>query len=185
MERETTQAARDAMRNATEGTGRLGSTVAGATTEAARAGADLLQRNLETAQRAWEASSQMTSQLLERSVGQFAGTAGISGAEGKTAAWNASHGLQGMANSVTALANGMQNVSREWLDLSQKTLQKTAHDFERLSKCRNGPEMLTIQTDIFRDRLDDFVQTTQRIAEIFVQTAEQATRKTTETASSS
>jgi hypothetical protein len=86
MERETTQAARDAMRNATEGTGRLGSTVAGATTEAARAGADLLQRNLETAQRAWEASSQMTSQLLERSMGQFAGTAGISGAEGKTAA---------------------------------------------------------------------------------------------------
>ena len=192
MERETLQASRDTMRNAAEETGRVASTAAGATAEAARAGVDLMQRNLETAQSAWEVSSRMTSELIERSMGQFARTTGISGRttgisghDAKTATRQASHGFQGLEESAAVLATGMQDVSREWLDLCQKTLQKTVGNLDRLRKCRNAPEMLAAQTEIFRDNLEELVQSTRRMAELFAQTAERATRKTSEAATSS
>lgn len=185
MERETAQTTRDTMRKAAEETGRIASTAAGATADATRVGVDLVQRNLETAQAAWEASSQMASQLIERSMGQFARTTGISGQEATTATRQASRGFQEMAESATVLAHGMQGISREWLGSSQKMLQKTADNLDRLTKCRNAPEMLAVQTDIFRDHLEEFVQCSRRVAELFVQTAEQATRKASEAATSS
>jgi hypothetical protein len=173
------------MRNAAEETGRAASTAANATAEALRASADLVQRNLETAQLAWETGSQMASQLVERSMGQFGRTTGISGDDAKTAARQASHGLQGMTESATLLASGLHNVSREWLEFSQAALQKNADHLDRLTKCRNAPEIVAAQTDIFRNQLEDFIHSTRRTAELFVQSAEQAARKTSEAARSS
>src|SRR5438046_1619851 len=120
-ERETTQVARDALRNAEEETARTASTAGNAAVDVARTGADLMQRNMEAAQQAWEASSQMARQFVERSMGQFASTA----AQGGTTTRGASQGFEGMLDSATALASGMQQLSREWLDFSQRTLQKS------------------------------------------------------------
>jgi hypothetical protein len=170
------------MRNATEETRRMASTAAGATADAARAGADLLQRNLEAAQQAWEASSRMASQMLELSVDQCARTTGVAGREARTATRQASHGFQ---ESTAVLANGMQDVSREWLDLSMRTLQKSVNDFDALAKCRTVPEILVAQTKMFREHLDDFVQSTRRTAELLVRTGEHAARKTSETTTAS
>jgi hypothetical protein len=179
-ERETAQATHDAMRKAEEETGRMASTTARASAQALRAGADLMQRNLETAHQAWQANSQMAAQLIERSMGQFARTTGVSGKETQTATRQVSDGLEGMVQSATVLASGMQSVSREWIEFSQKSLQKSVDDLDALTKCRSAPEVLATQADLFRGYLEHFVQRTRRMAELFVQTAEEAARKTSE-----
>jgi hypothetical protein len=182
-EREAAQATHDAVRRAEEETGRMASTTAGAPAQALRASANLMQRNLETAHQAWQANSQMAAQLIERTMGQFARTTGIAGKETQTATRQVSDGLEGMVQSATLLASGMQNISREWIEFSQKSLQKSVDDLDALTKCRSGPELLATQTDVCRDHLEHFVQSARRTAELFVQTAEEAARRTNETAS--
>jgi hypothetical protein len=182
-EREAAQATHDAVRRAEEETGRMASTTAGATAQALRASANLMRRNLETAHQAWQANSQMAAQLIERTMGQFVRTTGIAGKQTQTATRQVSDGLEGMVQSATLLASGMQNISREWIEFSQKSLQKSVDDLDALTKCRSGPELLATQTDVCRDHLEHFVQSARRTAELFVQTAEEAARRTNETAS--
>jgi hypothetical protein len=142
-----------------------------------RAGVELVQRNLETAQQAWQANNQLASQLIERSTGQFARTAGMSGEDIGNAARQTSEGFQGIAASATVLVGSMQNISREWFDLCQKMTQKSADNLERLAQCRTAPEMLAAKTDILRDHVEGFVQSARRMSEVFVQTADRAERK--------
>src|SRR5262249_20149941 len=118
-----------------------------------------------------------------QSVGEFGRTIGMSRMQGETANRPSQQGFEGALDAATAFANGMQQVWREWLDFSQKTLQKNVHGLDALTKCRNGGGMVAIQTDMVRDHFEDFVQTARRTTELIVKTNERSARKASEKAS--
>ena len=146
----------------------------------ARAGADMISRNTETVQQAWDSGSKITSKVTERSMDQFARAFGITGENAQHAAQQSSRNLETIVQSGTILASGMQNMLREWLDFARKRTEQNFSRFDTLLSCRTPQELLAAQSDMVRDNLEDFVQSTKRVADISVQMADEALRKMTD-----
>jgi phasin family protein len=176
-EREVTEAAKETARKVTEETSRAARSAAEAGAGAARAGADMVQRNAETVQHAWESSSKMASQLIEQSMERFARAFGVAGESAQQTTHQSSRNLESIVQSGTILAGGMQNISRELFDFTRKRIEQNMRSADALVSCRSPQEMLAAQSDFLRDNLEDFVQSTRRIAEISMQMADEAARR--------
>jgi phasin family protein len=174
---EATRNAQEASRKMAEETSRAARTVADAGAGAARAGADMVQRNTETVQQAWESGSKMAGQLTERSMERFARAFGMSGESAQQATEQSSRNLECFVQSGTIFAGGWQSISREWFELARKRMEQNMHRAEQLATWRTPQEMLAAQSDLVRDNLEDFVQSTRRIAEISMQMADEAVRR--------
>jgi phasin family protein len=176
-EKDMSQVGQDATRKMAEETSRAARTAADVGANAARAGADIFERNAETVQQAWQSGTEMASRLTERSMEQFARAFGISGENTQHATRQSSRNLESILQSGTILANGMQNISREWVDFARKRMQQNLNHADALANCRTPQELLAAQSDLVRDNLEDFVQSTRRIAEISMQVADEAVRR--------
>lgn len=177
MNEDVREAARKATKKTTEETSRAAEAAANAGAEAARAGADLFQRNAETMQEAWKSGGKVASQLTERSVEGFARAFGITGERAGQAAQQSSRNMESIVQSGMILAGGMQNISREMLDLARNSLEKNLHRLDVLASSRTPQELFAAQSDLMRDTLEDFVQSTRRISEISMQMADEASRR--------
>jgi hypothetical protein len=176
-EKEVSQAAQEATRKMAEETSRAARTAADAGASASRAGADMVQRNTETVQQAWETGSKMAGQLTERSMERFARAFGVTGESAQQATEASSRNLESIVHSATILAGGLQSISREWLDFARKRVEQNMHRFDALATSRTPQEILAAQSDLMRDNLEDFVQSTRRVAEISMQMADEAARR--------
>jgi phasin family protein len=179
-EKDAGQVTHDATRKIAEETSRAARTAADAGVSATRAGADTLQRNAETVQQAWQTGTEMATQLTERSMEQFARAFGITGESSQHATQQSSRNLESIVQSGTILASGMQNISREWFEFARKRMQENLNRADALVNCRTPQELMAAQSDLLRDNLENFVQSTRRIAEISMQTADEAVRKMTD-----
>jgi phasin family protein len=177
MAEDVREAARKATRKTAEETSRAAQAAADAGAEAARAGADLLQRNAETIQDVWKSGSKVASQLTERSMEGIARAFGITGERAEQAAQQSSRNLECIVQSGTILAGGMQNISREMLEFTRNRMEQNLHRVDALANCRTPQEIFAAQSDLMRDSLEDFVQSTRRISEISMQMADEAARK--------
>jgi len=182
--RDTSQTARDAHhaaqetgRKIAEETTRAARTAADARAGAARASADMLQRNAETVQHAWESGSKMATGLAERTAERFEQACGSSGESAQQATEQSARNFESIVQSGTILAGGMQNISLEMLNFARKRLEQNMHRVEALVHCRTPQEILAVQSDLVRDSLEDFVQSTRHIAEISSKMAEEAVRR--------
>ena len=175
--REASQAAQETSRKIAEETSRAARTAADAGAGAARACADMLQRNAETVQHAWELGSKMATELAGKSVERFARACGISGEGAHQATEQSARNFEFIVQSGTILAGGMQSISLELLNFARNRLEQNMHRVESLVKCRTPQEVLAVQSDLVRDSLEDFVQSTRHIAEISSQMAEEAVRR--------
>ena len=176
-DQEMKQAAQEMSRKLADETSRAARTAADAGAGAARASADMIQRNAETMQYAWRSSSRMASHLAEQSIERMTRAFGMGGESAQEASDQSSRNLESIVQSGTILAGGFQSISREWLDFARKSLQQNLHRVDTLTNCRSPQEMLAVQSDMIRDNLEDFVQSTRRIAEISMQTADEAVRR--------
>jgi phasin family protein len=174
IERDVNEASKATARKVADETSRPARAAAEAGAGAARAGADMVQRNAETAQHAWESGSRMAGQLVEQSIERFAHAFGISGEGAQQATQQSSRNLESMLQSGTILAGGMQSISRALFDFTRKRMEQNLHCADALLRCRTPQEMLAAQSHFMRDNLEDFVQSTRRIAEISMQMADEA-----------
>ena len=176
-ERDMSQAAQETGRKIAEETSRAARTAADAGAGAARAGADMIYRNAETVQHAWQSGSKMASELAGKSVERFARACGVTGESAQQATEQSARNFESIVQSGTILAGGMQNISLELLNFARKRLEQNMHRVEALVNCRTPQEVLAVQSDLVRDSLEDFVQSTRHIAEISSQMAEEAVRR--------
>jgi hypothetical protein len=176
-EKDMGQMGHDATRKVAEETSRAARTAADLGARATGAGADMMERSAETVQQAWQSGATMATQLTERSMEQFARAFGITGESAQHAARQSSRNLESIVQSGTILANGLQNISREWLDFARNRMQQNLNRADSLLNCRTPQELLAAQSDLLRDNLEDFVQSTRRIAELSMQMADEAVRK--------
>ena len=99
------------------------------------------------------------------------------GAEGaQTMALTMQEAVQTGLSTASELARGVQDVSREWFELSQKRLLKNLDGLSSLAQCRSVPDFMAVQTALIRDNLEQTLDNSRRMAELTRQLADEASR---------
>jgi phasin family protein len=178
--REVNEARNETAQKVAEETSRAARTAREAGMGAALAGGEMLQRNAETAHRAWESGSKMASQLIEQSMQQFARAFGMTGAGGQQATQQLSRNMEALVQSGSIIAGGMQSISREMFEVAHNRLEQNLRRADSLISCRTPQELVTAHSEFVRENLEDFVQSTRRIAEISMQMADETARRVTQ-----
>ena len=176
-----TEAVQEAAREGAEQASRIAQISTDASERAARAGTEILQRHVKTVQEALQSSAQIAARLTERSADQFGRVFGISGDEAHKAAQKSSDNFDAIMQSSSVLAGVTQRISREWVNFTRERMEQNLKQFESLLRCRTPQELAAIQSELLRDNLGSFLQCARRIAEMSMQTADQATRRMSET----
>jgi hypothetical protein len=148
--------------------------------------ADTLRAGVESAQTVAQAMQEAVtnsfgafSELARRSTGQSLPAADRPDAVALGLSEEAAHNLRAAAQSSTALARGLQEVSREVVDRSQKRLQRNLDGLQALARCRSMTDFVEVQSSLLRDNLEQTVENSRRLAELTIQMTEEATRTVT------
>ena len=144
--------------------------------QAARAGADLARRSTETARDALQASLNTAAQSFQRMTDQFTQVLGFSGPQAEELARRSSENVQAVTQASTVLARGTQEVSQEVFGLVQNRLAKNIDAVSRIAGVRSVQALVTAQSDLARDGLQQVIDTNKRIAELSVRIADEAAR---------
>jgi hypothetical protein len=177
--REASEARNATAQKVAEETSRAPRTAREAGLSAALAGGEMLQPNGETARRAWESGSKIASQVIEQSMQPFAPAFGMTGAEGQQATKQLSRNMEVLVQSGSIIASGMQRISREMFEVACNRLEQNSRRTETLMSCRTPQELVAAHSDFVREYLEDFFQSTRRIAEISMQMADKTARRVT------
>jgi hypothetical protein len=145
--------------------------------QTARAGADIARRGAETARDSLQSSLDTTTETFQRISDQFTRALGLSGQDSEAVIRQASENLGAVAQTSTVLARGMQDVSREWLSLSQHGLQKNIEEFTQLVRCRSMQDFIAAQSDLLRKNWHYMIDVSRQIAERSIEIANEATQK--------
>lgn len=141
-----------------------------------KAGTDSAQSIARAIQSVLESSFQTLSALTRHSTGQAMQMLNRPSGEGQSFTTDASQGFRIAAQSGTALARGMQDVSRECFELSQKRLQKNLDGLTALAQCRSMADLITAQSSLIRENMEQTVDNSRRLAELAIQMADEATK---------
>jgi len=144
--------------------------------EATRAGADMARRAGETARSNLESGRDSTVQTFKRVTDQFTQVLGFAGPQADEMARRSAQNLEAVSQASTVLTRGAQELSREWFDVMQDRLAKNIDAMNRLAGCRSLQDLLTVQSEITRDRLGDALNSGRRIAEVSLRVADEAAK---------
>jgi phasin family protein len=137
-------------------------------------GAQTVVRTLqETVQTSFEAVSNIARRSTDQSVQLFAR------ADAQDLAGQVSENLRTIAESSTALVRGVQDVSREAFELSQKRLQTNLDGLNQLARCRTLSDFVSAQSSLLRENVEQTLNNSRRLAELTIQATDEATRTVT------
>jgi hypothetical protein len=144
-----------------------------------RAGVESAQTMAQAMQEAVSNSFSAFSELARRSTGQTMQI--IDQPDGTTRGLTeeAAHNLRAVAQSSTALARGLQDVSREVVTRSQQRLQRNLDGLQALARCRTMTDFVEVQSSLLRDNLEQTVENSRRLAELTLQMTDEATKTVT------
>jgi phasin family protein len=145
-------------------------------TNTVQAGADGAQVMARTMQEAVQTSFSTASELARLSTDQAMQLFNTRKGDSRSLGDETSRNLQALAQSGTVLARGVQDVSREWFELSQKRLLKNLDGLSSLAQCRSVPDFMAVQTSLIRDNLEQTLDNSRRMAELTRQLADEASR---------
>ena len=148
-----------------------------ASERAARAGAEMMQKNAETVHQALQSGAEMAARLAERSADQFSRVLGLSGEEAGKAVQKSSENLDAILHSSSMLVEVSQNISREWSNFARARLEENVKHFEQLLHCRTPQDFAALQSELWRDNLEGFLLYARRIAETSMQATNAAARR--------
>lgn len=143
------------------------------------AGVEGTQTVVRAMQEAVANSFSAFSELARRSTGQTMPM--VSRPEGELQGLTeaTAHNLRALAQAGTALARGLQDVSREVVERSQKRLQRNLDGWQALARCRSMTDFVEVQSSLLRDNLEQTLENSRRIAELTIQMANEASRTVT------
>jgi hypothetical protein len=167
----------DTTRKMADETSRAARTMADVSERTARAGADLVQRNAEAIQQAWQSGSELATRSTER----FARALGVTGEEAQNGRQQSLRNLEALAQSNTTLAQAGQKISLECFEFARKRMAQNLDWFDAFMRCRTPQELAAVQSDFVRDNLEDLLQTSQRMAELWIRMADEEVRNVIET----
>ena len=74
---------------------------------------------------------------------------------------------------------GVQDVSREAFELSQKRLQTNLDGLSQLARCRSLSDFIAVQSSLLRENLEQTLNNSRRLAELTMHVTGEATRTVT------
>jgi len=123
------------------------------------------------------------SQESRRATDQVTQLFTLSAARGEELTRRSVQGMEVLTQASTALTRGLQDLSREWLTLSQARLQRNIDAMDAIAGCRSLPELLKVQTELVRDNLQHTLEGTRRMVELSTRIATEAGQPVTQQAS--
>ena len=146
--------------------------------EAAQNGVDKLselreqtaESTRQIVQNTFEVASQQAREVSERFTRNF----GFGGEDSQRFADQSKQNLEAITRSGTVLGQAFQDVSRSWIELSQKQWQRNLDGFSRLARSRSTQEFAAIQSEIARESLQSFLEDGRGIAEKSLRATEEA-----------
>jgi len=114
------------------------------------------------------------SEIAQRSTDHVIELFSFSGKRTQDVTTHAAERLQAVGQSSTALVRGWQEVSREWLAMTQNRLQMNVEAITALSRCRSLPDP-GCHTALFRGNVDLTLENSQRLAELSMTVIKEAT----------
>ncbi|MET0526925.1 MAG: phasin family protein [Microvirga sp.] len=148
-------------------------------TDTMRVGAESARNIVQTMQEAIQNSFYAFSELTRYSSGRTLQMLSHPKGETQDLTEEATQNLRAAVHSGTALARGLQDVSRECFELSQKRMQRNLDGLNNLARCRSVADLLAAQSSLIRDNVEQTVDNSRRIAELAIQMADEATRNVT------
>jgi phasin family protein len=150
--------------------------------EGARQLADTARQAAEATQETMRAAIDTASQTFQRSADQLARSFGLSGQQGEELARQSTRNLEAVTECGTILLRGWQDISREWMSLGQRRLQKNLENMQTLAACQNMQDLVATQTELVRDTMQEMVDNGRHIAERSVEVANEAAQTLTKSA---
>jgi phasin family protein len=148
-------------------------------TNTVQAGAEGAQKMARTMQEAVQTSLSTASELARLSTDRTMQLFSPRTGDAQSLAEETSRNLQAVAQSGMVLARGVQDVSREWFELSQKRLQMNLDGLRSLARCRSVQDFMAVQTSLIGDNLEQTLANSRRMAELTQQLADEVTRTVT------
>lgn len=148
---------------------------ADASRAAAKANSEIFRTQVETAQQAMRSS-------LEAGMRSFEGiTQNWTRAFGATTpnpdlAEQSARNVQAVSQASTALAKGAKDASQAWFELSQRAVRTNLEALGQLASCRTMQEVVTLQSNLLRDNLQQAIEGGEAIARASTDAIHEATR---------
>lgn len=179
--RRATDAAADATRRGTEATAEAAkrtAEMAGDTTRRAMdAGAELTRRGTETFR---DTSRELTGTALRlagQQTEQFQRLLGLSANGQGEAVQQAKQNMDAIVQCSSALMDGMQSVWREWLALSQETMQRHVDGMGSVMRSRSLHDFYAAQSGLLKDEMRMVLDRSVKISEMSARAADTAVRQ--------
>jgi uncharacterized membrane protein YqiK len=176
-ERETTEVADVAARRTTEQVAHVSRTAAAAGERATRATGEATLHNVEKLSQTWQSGSEAASRIIGRSVDQLSKIFGLSGETARQAVQQSSGNLQAVMEGSSIIANGLSNVSGEWMRFTQNWVEQSLENLDHLRECRTLQDCLTMQSQIVRDNLEAVLHSARRSSELAMKMADEAIKR--------
>ena len=144
--------------------------------QAVRASTEAARRSIETAQGAMRAGLNTATQTFQQVTEQLNRSFGFGEPQSEELARQSSQNVEAVTQAAATLAQGAQEISREWFGLAQERLRKNMDNLNTLSKCRSVQDLVAAQSDLVRDNLQQVIDNTRRLSEVSVRVAQDATR---------
>jgi hypothetical protein len=144
---------------------------------AVRAGADGVQAIARTTQDAVQNGVGTAVDVAQRSMGQLMEVFGLAGQRNGKLAGQVTTPVQAMTESTTLLFRGLQDVSREWLEMSRNMFQTNMEGLNAMARCRSIQDFVAVQSSLIRDNLELTMENGRRLAELSVGVANKAGRR--------
>ena len=143
---------------------------AGAREHAARASIEIVHGSAEMLQQYWLLGSKLATKLAD----QFSRTVGTSSDGSRDAAQKSTANMEAIAGSTAVVAEGIQNMSREWMEFMQTRMQHNLERLNALANCRTAQEFAAVQSELIKDNLEGILQSARRTSEISTRMADDA-----------
>jgi hypothetical protein len=114
---------------------------------------------------------------MGRSVDQFSKMLGLSGETARQAVQQSSGNLQAIMEGSSIIADGLANVSGEWMRFTQTWVEQNLENFDHFQQCRTLQDCLTLQTQMVRENLEGLLHSTRRTSELAMKMADEAIRR--------
>jgi len=134
------------------------------------------KEQIETVQDSFRSGASTIAGTFEKATDQFRQLVGFAGPQAEELARKSAQNIEAVAQANTILVKGAQEISREWVQVTQEGMAKNLDAISRLTSCRSLQDFVTVQSDIMRDRLGHTVESSRRLAEVSVRVADEAAR---------
>jgi len=137
------------------------------------------QQASNTAAEAMRSGLSVASDTTRRVTDQFADAFTFKGSQGGELAESATRSLEAFTQLGSVLAQGAQDLTREWVQLTQDRFSKNVEGMTALAGCRSLPEFFVVQTKLVQENVQQVMEGSRRIAERSMQLAGEATQNIT------